>query len=316
MKLKQSKWIILAFAVIALLWLLTPTHSTFAKGSQRGNKMVRNDGAVVSIQNFARHILPNTKPTVNTRKNIKVPAKNLQPIQMGGMESVSGAESVIGEDGRTQVLDTTAYPNSAIVYLEINFPLGAGSCSGWMIGPHTIATAGHCVYLADLGGWATSITAYPGRNGLLAPFGSYDAEHWYAKKKWINREKPKFDFAAINIGTDIATTVGTFGFAYNADDTFFQERSITVRGYPGDKPEATLWTMDGAIAQVNPTRFFYEIDTAGGQSGSPMYGNWGSECDPCGFAIHTYGVGGTWTLNSATRITSSVFNFLNTAITQ
>lgn len=185
-----------------------------------------------------------------------------------------------------------------------------------MIGPRTLATAAHCVYLKDLGGWATGIEVYPGRSGNVAPFGSYAASNWFIKKKWSKKEKPKFDFAAVNLSSDIAETVGTFGFAYNQDNEYWNEYPITVRGYPGEKPNATMWTMDGSIGGLNDTRYFYAVDTSSGQSGAPVYGVIPDLCDPCGFGIHTYGVSETWSLNSATRITGSVFNFLNSVIVQ
>ncbi|RIK18768.1 MAG: hypothetical protein DCC52_15630 [Chloroflexi bacterium] len=67
---------------------------------------------------------------------------------------------------------TTVFPYSAIVELEIDFPYGSVLCSGWMIGPDTVATAAHCLYYSGLGGWAQNVMAYPGRDGTLAPFGS------------------------------------------------------------------------------------------------------------------------------------------------
>jgi glutamyl endopeptidase len=87
-------------------------------------------------------------------------------------------------------------------------------------------------------------------------------------------------------------------------------KNSTVRGYPGDKTYGTMWTMKGAIQQVKKTRLFYLIDTFGGQSGSPHYGKWNDSCNPCAFGIHSYGVGGNWSMNSSTRITEKVFNFL------
>jgi glutamyl endopeptidase len=272
--------------------------------------MLRNDGTSLEIAAFPIHVSAATRPTLNPPAPQNVGAGNLSPIDK------VRAESVIGEDGRVEIKDTASYPNSAIVYLEVKFPFTSGMCTGWVVGPRTIATAAHCVYSRSLGGWAKSIKAFPGRKGTLAPFGSYSGASWFVKPKWVKREKPKFDFAAINLSANIASTVGAFGFAYNDDDAFWQEYPVTVRGYPGDKPNATLWSMDGSITQIAKTRFFYPIDTYAGQSGSPVYGAWGTECDPCSFGIHTYGVGSNWTLNSGTRITGQVFNFLLSVIAQ
>lgn len=316
MKPKSTLWLLAAVCLFAFLAALAPIPYAHAQ-EPKAARMVRNDGVRLAVKSFARNVSSPIQPINPTTSNLQVPAKHLPAIQPNGTEGNDyGTESVIGTDERVQVQDTTAYPSSAVAYLEIQFPWGEGSCSGWMIGPHTVATAAHCVYLSGMGGWATAITVYPGRNSTLAPFGSYSATNWYVKPKWIKKEKPRLDFAAINIGTDIAESVGTFGFAYTADNGVLQNRHLTVRGYPADKPDATMWTMDGNIEQVAPRRFFYSIDTAAGQSGSPAYGKWGSDCDPCGFGIHAYGVGGNSSLNGATRITAGVFNFLNSVIAQ
>ena len=49
--------------------------------------------------------------------------------------------------------------------------------TGWFIGPHTLMTAGHVVYIKNSGvpgrdGWVSSITVMPGRNGTTLPYGS------------------------------------------------------------------------------------------------------------------------------------------------
>lgn len=305
-----SKVVLLALGLLALLWVLAPLPVVRAQGAHRRGTIVRNDGQVISVQAFPVHFASAKRPTLQPPKSPSVATQNLPPLVF------KSPYSVIGDDERVQVQDTTAYPNGAIVNLQITFPFGSGSCTGWMIGTHTVATAAHCVYLGELGGWATAITVIPGRNGSTAPFGSYLATHWYAKKNWTVNEKPKLDFGVLNIGTDIAPLVGTFGFAYNNLNTFWQGYPVTVRGYPAEKTAGTMWTMDGTIAKITKARFFYEIDTSPGESGAPLYGTWGTDCDPCGFGIHTYAVTGNWTLNSASRITPQVFNFFNTVIAQ
>lgn len=308
---KVLQYIILALGLLAAVSFLTPTPNAAAQRPARKGTMLRNDGVELKTRSFPNPITPAIHPTRNAPAPTTTKPRNLLPITVQGTR-----ESIIGADERVKITNTAAYPNSAIAFLEIQFPDGAGSCTGWMIGPHTLATAAHCVYLQDLGGWATAIQVYPGRNGNVTPFGSYIAGQWFIKKKWSKREKPKFDFAAINLSANIAQSVGTFGFAYNQDNNYWVEYPVTVRGYPGDKAYATLWTMDGTISSVNDTRDFYAIDTTAGQSGSPAYGVIPNTCDPCGFGIHTYGISEAWTLNSATRITGAVFNFLNSVITQ
>lgn len=72
-----------------------------------------------------------------------------------------------------------------------------------------------------------------------------------------------------------------------------------------------MWTMSGSIGRQSATQLSYAMDTAGGQSGSPVYQNRATCNGPCGMAIHAYAATGNRPLNSGTRITKVVFDFIN-----
>ena len=238
-----------------------------------------------------------------------------ESAQLAGPNSVAPfvqsahPETVIGADGRTQVTATTTYPNRAIAYLYVTWANNtAGSCTGWFINARTVVTAGHCVYNTAAGtahGWAKSIRIYPGRNGASIPYGYTTGHRFFSVTGWTNSGYTANDYGAIQTNAPMGTTVGWFGYAWQSSNTF--PNAHTVRGYPGDKPSATLWTMNGLITAVNASRLWYSIDTYGGQSGSPLYKyiNGGYY----GYGIHTYGTSvSPYTGNSATRITQAVFN--------
>lgn len=307
---QPTSWAMLAFALLLVLVALAPTPLAQAQKGKGKNVIVRNDGAVFEIKKSDRTVMPSraATPEVSKLLNQRVEAKNLAPVL------AQSPESVIGPDGRQSVTNTTTYPNSAIAQLEVTYPTSAGICTGWFISPTRLATAAHCIYLASEGGFANAITVAPGRNGLTDPFGTFAVTNAYVTQKWVDTENPKYDYGLLILGSNVGDTVGWFGYAWNSADSFYLNRKITVRGYPGDKPFGTMWTMNGKIQEVKPTRLYYSIDTFGGQSGSPAYGKQSGGCDPCGFGIHTYGVGGNTDKNSATRITKKVFNFLSAPI--
>lgn len=228
-----------------------------------------------------------------------------------------GIESVIDTDERHQVIDTTEFPYRALVLLEIASINGNFFCTGFFIDADTVATAGHCVYGDEFGGWATSITAYPGRNGDDAPYGSATSTTFFAPQAWRDDQDHRFDYAAVKLDSALGTTVGWIGYGAKPDDRIVKA-NVRIFGYPADKPYGTMWGTKRKVKGVAPEKLFYKIDTFGGESGSPIYGKVSNVCQPCAFGIHAYGTGiepyvGS---NSGTRITADVFADLTLWATQ
>lgn len=230
-----------------------------------------------------------------------------------------GLDSVIGPDGRTRVTTTTTYPYRAIAKLSIKYPGSSSTygCTGWFISPRVLATAGHCVYDSSKGGWASSITAYPGKNGSSNPYGSSTGHRFFSVTGWTEDGNWNYDYGAIQLNSALGDTVGWFGFRWQSSNTFSGQ--YTVTGYPCDKPSGTMWKMSDnpGIKGVNTYHLFYAIDTYGCQSGSPVYHYYSSSCsaggvDSCGVAIHSYGTGQSPypQYNSGTRIREAVYNNL------
>jgi len=80
-------------------------------------------------------------------------------------------ETVHGPDDRVQITSTSVYPWRAHASLLITARDGSMWIgTGWFIGPHTLMTAGHVVYIKNSGvagrdGFVRSIKVMPGRNG-------------------------------------------------------------------------------------------------------------------------------------------------------
>jgi glutamyl endopeptidase len=200
-------------------------------------------------------------------------------------------EIVIGTDERRQITATANYPWRASASLLITARDGSRWIgTGWFIGPHTLMTAGHCVFLrspnADRHGWARSIDVMPGRNGSQLPYGRVTSTVFRSVIGWTVNGDQDYDYAAIILPTDLGNTTGWFGFGVYSDATLLASVG-NIAGYPGDKPTGTMWYDAKRIGSVGPRRVSYEIDTAGGQSGSAVYrivsGNRRA------FAIHAYG---------------------------
>lgn len=216
--------------------------------------------------------------------------------------------SVIGADNRFQVTATTSYPFSSTVLIERN---GALHCTGWMISKDTMLTAGHCVHTGGSGGsWYSGLTFKPGSNGGTAPYGTYTSRGTWALNGWLSSGSSDYDAAIIKLSSPVGNSTGWFGMWWQTaslDNTFTR-----VSGYPGDKP-STQWMSYDSVRASQTYRIFYDNDTIGGESGSPVWqyrGSTAAYCanGPCAMAIHTNGLGSlSSTHNSGTRITQAKF---------
>jgi V8-like Glu-specific endopeptidase len=220
------------------------------------------------------------------------------------------AETVHGPDDRVQITNTAVYPwrvHASLLITAADNSLWIGT--GWFIGPHTLMTAGHVVYIKNSGvpgrdGWVRRITVMPGRNGSSLPYGSVRSSNFRTVNGWANSGDENFDYGAIIIPTELGNAVGWFGFGVWSDADL-QGVTANISGYPGDKPAGTHWYDFHTIASVSARKVFYDIDTAGGQSGSAAYRmvNGGRY----GIAIHAYDGD---TSNSGIRITQPVYDNL------
>jgi V8-like Glu-specific endopeptidase len=218
------------------------------------------------------------------------------------------AETVHGPDDRVQIVDTSAYPwrvhaSLAIVARDNSHWIG----TGWFIGPHTLITAGHVVYIKGSGvpgrdGWVKSIDVMPGRNGATLPYGSVHSVSFRSVVGWTRDGSEFHDYGAIIIPSELGTTVGWFGYGVYSD-AVLKASMVNISGYPGDKPSGTQWYDAHAVAAVDSRKVFYDIDTMGGQSGSAVYRI--VDGRRVGVAVHAYGGA---TTNSGTRISTPVYN--------
>lgn len=200
------------------------------------------------------------------------------------------AESVIGSDNRVQVQDTSIFPWRAMCSLEITTKTGARMVgSGTLIGPRTVLTAGHCIYIHQYGGFASSIKVTPGQNGHATPHGSAMATKFYTVTGWTRDRSREYDYGVIILPTPLGDTVGMLGYGHLADGEL-KNLMVNNAGYPADKPRGTLWWNASQIASVSDTQVFYTLDTKGGQSGSSIY-RFIAPDQRIIVAVHAYGTG-------------------------
>jgi V8-like Glu-specific endopeptidase len=152
-----------------------------------------------------------------------------------------------------------------------------------------------------------SISVMPGRDGATLPFGAATSTDFNSVDGWTNDGKGEFDYGVIVLPAPLGHDVGVFGIGVYPDDELANVEARVV-GYPADKGVGTMWSDQRKILSTNPHKIFYDLDTAGGQSGAPVYRSDGDKVIAVG--IHAYGVGGGVQSNSGTRITSEVYENL------
>jgi len=209
--------------------------------------------------------------------------------------------SVIGSDGRTQVTSTTSTPYRGIVHITRD---GAAHCTGFLVSPNTVVTAGHCLHGGTGKDWISGLSFIPGRNGSSQPYGSASYTSRWVDTTWISSSNKSQDWGIVKLNTSFS-----WYFSMAWQDASYNGTTVTITGYPGDKTLGTMWTMPGLVTSSLPNNLCYTIDTEEGQSGSPVY-----KSGNVVIGIHTYGVFtgspcGT-NLNMATRITQSLYNLI------
>ena len=225
----------------------------------------------------------------------------------GVLRSPSTAEVVHGPDNRVKITTTSTYPwrvHASLLITAADNSQWIGT--GWFIGPRTLVTAGHVVYIKNSGvpgrdGWVRRIQVMPGRNGNALPYGSVTTANLRSVTGWTSSGNAEYDYGAILLPTDLGRSTGWFGFGACNDATLMSS-TVNISGYPGDKPSGTQWyhwssrlgrPAEGALRHRHLRR----------AERSSVYRI--VDGDRYGVAVHAYG--GTVT-NSGTRITKPVFD--------
>jgi glutamyl endopeptidase len=219
-------------------------------------------------------------------------------------------EVIIGNDDRVRLpagLNRTN-PWRQICALRIRAATGKLFVgTGWFIGPQVLATAGHCVFLQKEGGWPDSIEVIPARSGAEEPFGRLTSRRFASVDGWVESKGRDFDYGVIFLDDpDVGTRVGNFQVEAELDSQL-NGATGRISGYPADLDRAQFqFFHERVLREITATRLLYDIDTFGGQSGSPVWRQIeGSPATAIG--IHTTGDA---TGNSGTRISEPVLDNL------
>jgi V8-like Glu-specific endopeptidase len=227
---------------------------------------------------------------------------NSLPLDENGMPVFRNSEQkvIIDEDDREKV-KTMEYPYNCIALLRIERNDGWHWATGFFVSKRCVATAGHCVFYK--GEWAKSITVIPGANleGYPTRWGQATAKVLRSVEGWVIDGDPEYDYGAIILPNDTLhdRLRGTMGYEEYRPEL---AEDVELSGYPKSKLQKQ-YHAKGTIDRIESNRLYYQIDTEGGQSGSPLFVRKGDNCIVVG--IHR-GANATQTENHAIRINESV----------
>ncbi|MFH1841571.1 MAG: trypsin-like serine protease [bacterium] len=148
----------------------------------------------------------------------------------------------------SQVMDPTIppYPTHVKVWIDWDGSNG-GVCSGTLIDPKHVITAGHCIYTFDPAypGWADEVSITPGYEFGVAPFGSARVVQMHSWEGWTVDEDSNHDNAILDLDRPIGALTGWRGYGYNTDCDWFENPTWYHASYPAEDP------FDGEILFEN-----------------------------------------------------------------
>ena len=187
--------------------------------------------------------------------------------------------SVIGNENRGE-----SYKDNGVVKIITNLSSG----TGFVVDKHTIATAAHCIYNANTTVSISEILLFDENTSTT---GNAQAElsatpvEYHIPLNFISAQdddtRSNYDYALITVEEDL-TDYLMFDMGVVLDSALNQ--IVSVSGFPytiGVSPNETtvntstihnLYKGNGYITDLsNPLKIWYDTDTSGGNSGSPVY---------------------------------------------
>ncbi len=216
-------------------------------------------------------------------------------------------EDVIGGDDRTYIPNTESFPWNTICKLYITAPdashwLG----TGFIVDGFHVLTAGHCAYIHGHGGWATEIEVVPGKDGSWDPFGHAYMTYMRSYTGWTSSQMPEHDWAMLTLDRNVGSYTGWMGRMTAASSDTLYTDGVNSAGYPADLDGGENMYFDFDYGDgATEYNHYYFIDTAGGQSGMPIWKYTGG--NRYVLTIHAYGRGGTLS-NYGTRFNTDKYN--------
>ena len=177
---------------------------------------------------------------------------------MNTMGTIQHNQNVVTPDSREMVSNTDRYPFSVIGHLDVG-------CTGTLIGPNHVLTAGHCVYDYDKGFWYNNLDFHRGKDCDPDEGDVYTWKLAITVKGWKEFGYPSYDYAIVVVSASSPRWM-TFGWSNS-----LHMADVQVVGYPNDKEDRCMWDTSCNIGQEWNDLLGYKCDTSSGMSGGPVF---------------------------------------------
>lgn len=201
-----------------------------------------------------------------------------QPLDVGSLnEQFTSAQL-------TPTSASSVYPYRAVGKLFFTTPNGNATCSGAVIAPRVVLTAGHCVHNGK-GNWYSNFMFVPAFSNGSAPYSSWTSTYMASTGTWVNgggTVPNSADWAMIEIadqsvsGTtqSLGRVTGWLGFLTLST----MPNHSTILGYPTAFDNGQLMHQVSAQSSVAvaPNNAEYGSDMGSGAGGGPWIQNFGA----------------------------------------